>query len=97
MSKSNSTLLIVLIVIFTFPLWIAVAGGIFGLIGGLFGALFSIIGALIGAIGSVIGAIFGGFGCFLDDFPFGGNRFFTALIIVLIIVLATRPSRSPKR
>ena len=64
------TVLLVLILILTFPFWIAFAavvfglvvgifGGIMGLIGGLFGGIFGLIGGIFGGIMSIIGGIFG--------------------------------------
>jgi hypothetical protein len=93
-SKSSSTLLIVLAIIFTFPIWIGLAGGLFGLVAGIFGAL---IGVIAGVFGAIFGAIGGIFGWFFDwDWPFGGFfhwNIFSFLIIVLIVVLITRSRR----
>jgi hypothetical protein len=68
--QRTPTILIVLILIITFPAWIALAavvfglvvgifGGIMGLIGGLFGGIFGLIGGIFGAIMGLIGSIFG--------------------------------------
>lgn len=57
--KSSSIVLLVIIV-FTFPIWIGLAGGLFGLVFGLIGGFFGLLGGLIGGFFGMIGAIFGG-------------------------------------
>ncbi len=59
MSKSNKILLIILLVL-TFPLWIGVVAGLFGTIVGLIGAAFGIVAGLIGA---AFGLVVGGIAC----------------------------------
>ena len=61
MSKSTKTLLIILLV-FTFPLWIGVVAGLFGTVVGLIGATFGIV---VGGIGTAIGLLAGGIGCII--------------------------------
>jgi hypothetical protein len=65
-SSSGSTVFIVLLLIFTFPIWIGLAGGLVGILAGVFGAIIGVIagifGALFGVIGAVFGAIFGAIG-----------------------------------
>ena len=60
----GSTLLLALIVLFTFPIWIGLLAGGFGLVigilGAIFGVVFGIIGAIFGAIGGILEAIFSG-------------------------------------
>jgi hypothetical protein len=50
----GTTILLLLIVIITFPVWIAVAAVIFGAIVGIFGAMIGVIGAIFGALVAVI-------------------------------------------
>jgi hypothetical protein len=52
--SSSSPLLIALILVLTFPFWIAIGGAIFGLVMGLFGVVIGIIAAVFGAIISLI-------------------------------------------
>ena len=59
MSRSNKILIIILLV-FTFPIWIGIVAGLFGVIVGLLGGLFGIV---VGAGGAGIGMLLGGFGC----------------------------------
>jgi len=88
---STSTVLIVLLLVFTFPIWIGIAGGIFGLIAGIFGAA---IGIIAGVFGAVFGAMGGLFGWLFDwHWPFGGFfqwNIFTIFFIVLVVVLISR-------
>ena len=79
MSRSSSTLLIVLLMIFTFPLWIGILGGLFGLVAGLFGAI-------VGLIAGLFGATFGLFSCW-PHFPFSGA---TVIVLIFLIVLLSR-------
>ena len=46
--SSTSTILLILVIIITFPFWIMVGGIAIGLVAGLFGAFVGIIGALFG-------------------------------------------------
>lgn len=59
MSTSTKVLLI-LVIILTFPLWIGVVAGLFGVLVGILGSLFGII---VGFGGAAIGLIAGGVGC----------------------------------
>ncbi len=98
MSKSASNALILILIIFTFPIWIGLAGGLFGLMMGLFGAFIGIVagffGLLGGALGAIIGAIaevfswvFGGFFGW-DYYPnISLPRPLTLIVIVFVIAL----------
>ncbi len=90
----NSTLLIVLLIVFTFPIWIGIAGGIFGLIAGIFGAVFGIIAGVFGAIFGIIGGLFG----WLFDWhwPFSVFYHWNVFIIFFIILVVVLISRSRK-
>jgi hypothetical protein len=56
MNKSCSPILLIILLILTFPLWIGLLGGIFGLAAGFIGL---VIGLFAGAIGIIVG-IFSG-------------------------------------
>jgi hypothetical protein len=91
---STSTLLIVLLVVFTFPIWIGIAGGLFGVVAGIFGAAFGIIAAIFGGIFGAIGGLLGWM--FNWHWPFGGLfhwNFFTILFIVIVVLLVSRSRR----
>jgi hypothetical protein len=92
--SSTSAVLIVLLIVFTFPIWIGIAAGLFGIVAGVFGAVFGIIGAIFGGIFGAIGGIFGWL--FNWDSPFGGFfhwNIFTVLFVVLIVLLISRSRR----
>jgi hypothetical protein len=92
--SSGSTVLIVLLIVFSFPIWIGLAGGLFGLVVGIFGAMIGVIAGVFGAIFGVIGGIFGWF--FDWSWPFNGFfhwNIFSILIIALIVVLISRSRR----
>lgn len=92
--SSTTTVLIVLLIIFTFPIWLGIAGGIFGLIVGIFGA---VVGIIAGVFGAVFGAIGGIFGWMFDwHWPFSGFfhwNVFPIIFIVLIVLLISRSRR----
>jgi hypothetical protein len=96
-SSSTSAVLIVLLVLLTFPLWIGLIGGLFGVVAGVFGAIFGIIA---GVFGAVFGAIAGIFGWMFHwnapwDFHFGflGMKFFLIVAIILAVVYVSRTRR----
>lgn len=61
MSTSTKILIVVLLVL-TFPLWIGIVAGLFGLIVGLLGAIFGIV---VGFVGAAFGLIVGGVACII--------------------------------
>jgi hypothetical protein len=94
-SSGTTTILIVLIVVFTFPIWVGIAGGLFGLIAGLFGAAIGIIaavcGAIIGVFGAVISGLFGGW--WHDSSANISLNVFLAICLVLAIVRLSKVRR----
>lgn len=93
--RAPSVLVAVLLIV-TFPIWIGIAGGLFGLIIGLIGGAIGIVAGVFGAIFGVIGALIGGifemiFGWGDWDGPhfhFNTFGFAVVLIIVALIVRA---------
>jgi hypothetical protein len=93
--KSSSTLLILLLVLITFPLWIgffaAAAGIVGGVLGTVFGAIFGTIGAILGAVVSLIAWPF--------KMIFGrGNWFphingYTVAVIVIVVYLISKSKK----
>ena len=59
MSKSTKILIVVLLVL-TFPIWIGVVAGLFGVAVGIIGAAFGIV---VGFLGSAFGLVVGGIAC----------------------------------
>jgi len=87
---ATSTILIFFILLFTFPLWIGLGAGLFGLVVGLFGAAIGIVagifGAIIGLIALPFKLIFGwGHGGWFPHFHFNG--FLIVIVIVLTVLL----------
>lgn len=92
-SSGTTTILIVLIIVFTFPIWVGIVGGLFGLVAGLFGAAIGIIAAVFGAIIGVFGAVISGiFGGWWPNSHFGLNAFL-AICLVLAIVMLSKARR----
>lgn len=58
--STSTKVLLVLLLILTFPIWIGVVAGLFGALVGIIGALFGII---VGFIGAAIGLVAGGIIC----------------------------------
>jgi hypothetical protein len=87
-TSSSSTALIVILLIITFPIWIGLAGGLFGLVVGLAGACIGIIAGIFGAIFGLIGAIFGSvFGIFdWNGYDNNGISFHFPFIKILLVV-----------
>ena len=94
------TVVIVLLVL-TFPIWIGIAGGIFGLVVGLIGGAFGLVAGLIGGIFGAIGALIGGiFDLIFSPWHggwhfhhFNGFWFFVGLIVVVMLVRSRRTVR----
>lgn len=91
-NTSTSTILIVVLLIVTFPLWIGIAGGILGGVIGIFGAVF---GAIIGLFGAVFGGIMSLFGClfswnFHGPFVFWNTSILTIFTIILLFVILSK-------
>ena len=91
-SSSGSGLLIVILLIITFPFWLGILGGLFGLIAGAIGTVVGIIGTVIGAVFGGIGAVFGIFDWF-PDFHISGFRFFIVVAIIFAVVMMSRSGK----
>jgi hypothetical protein len=100
-SKTLTTVVVVFLCVLFFPVFIAVAGGLVGIlgavvggfvgiVGGIFGAFFGLIGAIIGGILSFFGWIFeSGFHC-AWPFHFSGGRMIAVFLAVLVVVMIIR-------
>src|SRR6478609_741354 len=93
------TVLLVLILIITFPFWIALAAIVFGVVVGVFGGIIGLIGGIFGGIVGLIGGIFGGIFGFhhwhmgFPHFHFNGFVFLALLIIAALIVNKRQKSK----
>jgi hypothetical protein len=95
MSRS-STVLLALLLLFTFPIWFGVG---MGLIGGAIGIVAGVFGAVFGVIGGIFGAIFHGIFGWGHDWHFfphmHGNRFaFFAFIIIVALIMSKRNKKA---
>ncbi len=100
-SSSTSPLLIALILIITFPFWIAIGGLIIGLIGGIFGITFGLLGAMLGGIFALITLPFKllfGWGDWSCGFPFGfsgshHNGFVWLALLIFVALLISKRNK----
>ena len=94
-NNGTSTVLIVLILVFTFPIWIGLLGGFIGVVAGLFGTLIGMIAGLFGAIVGMIASIFGWAFDWSWHWPFGfwNGKLFAAAVIVFLVIFLTRTRR----
>jgi hypothetical protein len=87
-TKSSSALLIVLLVLITFPFWIGLFAAVVGTVGGVFGAVFGVIGGLLGAFFGIITwpikALFG----HGDWFPHING--YTIVVIAIVVYLISK-------
>lgn len=98
--SSSSTILIILILVLTFPVWLTLGGVLFGVIAGLFGALIGVFGGLFGAlIGGLFALIalpfkilFGDWG-YHGPFHFGDHTL-TIIALIVLVALVMRRQRS---
>ena len=90
-TSSGTSVLVIILLIVTFPFWIGIIAGFFGLVAGLFGAVIGIIAAVFGAVGGAIGSVFGIFDWY--SFPhihLSGFKFFLVVAIIFAIVMMSR-------
>lgn len=98
MSRSTSSLLLIFCLIITFPFWIGIIGGLFGLLAGLGGAIIGIAAGIMGAIAGVIGGIVGIFDWsnngsswhFMPVFSVFKLLFFVVLIFAIVMISKSR-------
>ncbi|MEQ8424415.1 MAG: hypothetical protein RIA63_06875 [Cyclobacteriaceae bacterium] len=90
----GATLFLAFIVLCTFPIWVGLIAGGFGLIIGIFGAIFGVIagifGTIFGIIGGILEAIFGGIFGWGHDWNFFHFPHFhidgLGLVVIIVIV-----------
>ncbi|WP_133259520.1 hypothetical protein [Pseudochryseolinea flava] len=89
--KSLSPLLIVVILLFTFPIWIGIVGGAFGIVGGVIGGFFGIITGIFGTIFGIIGGLFGWIFNWSIGWPFCWDiEVWAIMAIVAAIIIASK-------
>jgi len=91
-SSAGSTLLIVIILVLTFPVWIAIGGALIGVVAGLFGAMIGVVAALFAGAIALIALPFkilfgwGDWSCNWPGFSGNGYVWFAMLIIAALII-----------
>jgi hypothetical protein len=96
--STSSTILLILILVLTAPIWLTIGGvfiGVFGgILGGLFGVIFGVLGGLLGAFFGLIAlpfkVVFGSFDFFDGDWLLSENTMFTIVLLILIVALFRR-------
>jgi hypothetical protein len=92
--SQTSPVLLVLILVITFPIWITIGAVLFGVVAGLFGA---VIGIFAGIVGVLIGALLLPFKILFGwgDWGFHAhNHTYMILAAILIAALLIRRKRS---
>ncbi len=96
--SQSSNLLLILILVITFPVWLVIGGVLIGVVAGIFGALMGVFGALLGGFFALFALpfkiLFGDWGI-----PDGGIFHFrdhtlTIIAIVILVALVVRRQRS---
>jgi uncharacterized membrane protein len=98
-SSGTSTLLVVVLLVITFPIWIAVLAALFGVVVGLFGAAIGIVAAIFGACIAMIAIpfkFFFGWGDFHFPFFQTGNGFVILLLLIVAFVLVQKGRKTGK-
>ncbi|NOS55554.1 MAG: hypothetical protein HOP37_04775 [Cyclobacteriaceae bacterium] len=98
-SSGTSTLLVVVLLVLTFPIWFALLAALFGVVVGLFGAAIGVIAAIFGASIAIIALPFKllfGFGDFHFPFFQTGNGFVILLLLIVAFVLVQRGRKTGK-
>ena len=77
--NSSTKILLIILLVFTFPIWIGVVAGLFGAVVGIIGGLFGIV---VGLLATVFGLVVGGIGCMIG----GVFTLFTSTLEGLVLV-----------
>ena len=93
-TSSGTSVLVIILLIVTFPFWIGIIAGFFGLVAGLFGAVIGIIAGVFGAVFGAIGSVFGIFDWFsYPHIHIGGFKFFLVVALIFAIVMMSRSKK----
>jgi len=60
MNKSTPSVLLIVVLILTFPIWIGLLGGAIGLVAGFFGLVIGLFAGGVGLVAGIFGGIVGG-------------------------------------
>ena len=93
--SSASGVVLILLLLITFPFWIAILAAVGGILAGVFGAVFGIIGSVLGAMGSIIAWPFKMLFGHWHWFPhFHLNGFVIVAILLVVALIARQKSKS---
>lgn len=101
-SSSGSTLLMVIILVLTFPIWLALGGALIGVIAGIFGAMIGLVAALFAGAVALIALPFKilfGWGEWSWHGPgifsgFHGNGYaWLAMVIIAALIISKRSKK----
>lgn len=103
--SSNNTVLVLVILILTFPLWIGIAGGIIGLVAGAFGLVIGLVAGAFGLFAGLIGGMFGFVGWIFDSLfdwdihpiNFTVSPFLLLLFIVAVVMVFRSKQQTAKK
>ncbi len=91
--STSTTILMILILVLTAPIWLTVCGVFLGILGGIFGAIFGVFGAIFGGLMELITLPFR----ILFDWPdwhwgfhFPGRGIMIVFFIALLIAVTRR-------
>jgi hypothetical protein len=98
--SQTSVVLLVLVLLITFPIWIAAGGILIGMMAGLFGIIIGVFGAVVGALFALIALpfklIFGGHHWGIDGwdgFYHVHNKTYVIVALILVVALLVRRKR----
>jgi hypothetical protein len=99
--KSNNNILILVLLILTFPLWIGLAGGLIGIFAGVFGLAIGLLAGVFGIVVSIFAAFFSVFTWPFQEydgfFHFDGESLIWLLLIFFLgLALLNRSIKSKK-
>lgn len=100
-SSSGSTLLMIIILVFTFPIWLALGGALIGVIAGIFGAMIGLVAALFAGAVALIALPFKilfGWGDWSCHWPgvfsgFHGNGYVWLAMVIIAALIVSKRSR----
>ena len=97
--SQSFNLLLILILVITFPVWLVIGSILFGVVAGIFGALIGLFGALLGGFFTLLALLFkvhfGGWRIFDGGIFYFRDHSLTVIAIIILMALVVRWQRSP--
>jgi hypothetical protein len=102
--SSNNSVLLLIVLLLTFPLWIGIAGALIGLVAGAFGLVIALVAGVFGLFAGLVGGIFGFVGWIFDGlFDWDMHPFnfvvspFLLLLFIVAVVMIFRSKQQPAK